>query len=102
VVVKPLHSDMKLRYRAWVESNRQLVLEKTGSRIGYVHVPDMGPLGYSEFFRYFIGESYRDGLIVDVRFNGGGHVSQFLLEKLMRRRVSYMVSHHVKPHPEPN
>lgn len=102
IVVKPLHSDVGLRYRNWVEANRALVLQATQDRIGYVHVPDMGPKGYSEFFRYFMRESYRDGLIVDVRFNGGGHVSQFLLEKLMRKRVGYTVSHHTRPMPVPS
>lgn len=102
ITVKPLGSDFNLRYRHWVESNRSKVHAATKGRVGYVHVPDMGPRGYSEFFRYYVTESYRDGLIVDVRFNGGGHVSQFLLEKLQRKRLSYMVSHHMKPFPEPH
>jgi tricorn protease len=49
----------------------------------------MGPFGYSEFHRYYLAESEREGLIVDVRFNGGGNVSQLLLEKLARRRIGY-------------
>ncbi len=61
----------------------------TGGRIGYLHIPDMGPQGYAEFHRGFLAELTRDGLIVDVRFNGGGHVSQLLLEKLARRRIGY-------------
>ena len=58
-------------------------------RIGYLHIPDMGPRGYAEFHRGFLAEVARDGLIVDVRYNGGGHVSQLLLEKLARRRIGY-------------
>jgi len=54
-----------------------------------VHVPDMGPHGYSEFHRYFLAEIDREGLVVDVRYNGGGHVSELLLEKLARRRIAY-------------
>jgi tricorn protease len=89
VVVKTLRSETQARYREWVEQNRRRVHETTGERVGYVHVPDMGPFGYSEFHRYYLAESEREGLIVDVRFNGGGNVSQLLLEKLARRRIGY-------------
>jgi tricorn protease len=49
----------------------------------------MSALGFSEFHRYFGTEVDRPGLIIDVRQNRGGHVSQLLLEKLVRRRVGY-------------
>ena len=89
VVVKALRHEGALRYRDWVERNRAWVHAKSKGRMGYVHVPDMGVRGFSEFHRYYKGEVRRDGLIVDVRYNGGGHVSQLLLEKLLRRRVGY-------------
>ena len=49
----------------------------------------MGPRGFGEFHRYYKREVDRLALIIDVRWNGGGHVSQLLLEKLARRRISY-------------
>ena len=88
-IVRAIHDDGDARYRAWVEGNRRRVHEMTGGRIGYLHIPDMGPEGYAEFHRGFLAELARDGLVVDVRFNGGGHVSQLLLEKLARRRIGY-------------
>ncbi|HVE93197.1 MAG TPA: S41 family peptidase [Actinomycetota bacterium] len=91
VFVKTLRAETPARYREWVEMNRARVHEETGGRVGYVHIPNMGPLGYSEFHRYYLQEVERDGLIVDVRFNGGGHVSQLILEKLGRRRIGYAV-----------
>ncbi len=89
VTVRTLKSELELRYRDWVETNRRAVHEATGDRVGYVHIPNMGPVGYSEFHRYYGSEVDRDGLVVDVRYNGGGHVSQLLLEKLLRRRVAW-------------
>lgn len=89
VVVRTLYSEMPTRYRAWVEANRRQVHELTQGRIGYVHIPDMEPKGYAEFHRGFLAEIARDGLIVDVRYNSGGHVSQLILEKLARRRIGY-------------
>jgi tricorn protease len=97
LTVKTLRDERPARYREWVEANRRRVQEATGGRIGYVHIPDMGPRGYAEFHRSYLPESVRDGLIVDVRFNGGGHVSQLLLEKLARRRIGYSVQRWGEP-----
>ena len=99
--IKTLKNEMPLRYREWVENNRRFVHEKTNGRIGYVHIPDMGPLGFSEFHRYYLSEFNYEGLIVDVRFNGGGHVSSLLLEKLARKRIGYDVPRWGKPEPYP-
>ncbi len=92
VVVRPLADEQPLRYRDWVLRNRARVHEATDGKVGYVHVPNMGPTGYAEFHRDYLSESHRTGLLVDVRFNGGGHVSQLILEKLARRRVGYSIS----------
>ncbi len=101
VLVKALTSESDLRYRAWVERNRALVHEKTGGLVGYVHIPDMGPWGFSEFHRGYLSEFDRGGLIVDVRYNRGGHVSPLLLEKLARKRVGYDVPRYGKAVPYP-
>ena len=89
VTIRALGDETPLRYRDWVETNRALVHEASKGRVGYVHIPNMGPLGYAEFHRYYIQEVDNDGLLIDVRFNGGGHVSQLLLEKLLRKRIGY-------------
>jgi tricorn protease len=92
VTVKTLKSEFPARYREWVERNRQRVHASTNGRVGYVHVPDMSAHGYAEFHRGYLAEVDREGLIVDVRFNGGGSVSQLILEKLARRRIGYDTS----------
>ncbi len=89
VVVRTLRSETPVHYRAWVEENRRRVHALSSGRVGYVHIPDMGPNGYAEFHRGYLAETDRDGLIVDVRYNAGGHVSQLILEKLARRRIGY-------------
>ncbi len=101
VDVKTLANDYDAKYRHWVEKKRRYVHEKSGGKLGYVHIPDMGPEGYSEFHRYYIYESARDGLVVDIRDNGGGHVSQLILEKLSRRQLGYDISRwgSISPYP---
>lgn len=102
VTVKVLAGEQALRYRAWVDAQRKTVHGATGGRVGYVHIPDMGPWGFSEFHRGYLSEFDRGALIVDVRYNRGGHVSPLLLEKLARKRVGYDVSRYsLKPIPYP-
>jgi tricorn protease len=101
VLVRTLRDERMLRYRAWVDANRALVHERTGGRVGYLHIPDMGPWGFAEFHRGYLTEFDCDGLIVDVRYNRGGHVSALLLEKLARKRVGYDVSRWAPPFPYP-
>ncbi len=101
VLVRTLRDERMLRYRAWVEANRATVHARSGGRVGYVHIPDMGPWGFAEFHRGYLSEFDRDGLIVDVRYNRGGHVSALLLEKLARKRVGYDISRWGPPQPYP-
>ncbi len=101
VVVDTLRNEFDLRYRDWVEANRRRVHDETNGRVGYVHIPDMGPRGYAEFHRYFGTEVDHEGLIIDVRNNRGGHVSQLLLEKLTRKRIGYDVTRYGRPESYP-
>jgi tricorn protease len=101
VTVKALESETPARYRDWVEGKREHVHRATDGRVGYVHVPDMGPDGFAEFHRGFLVEHDHDAMIVDVRANRGGHVSGLLLEKLARRRVGYSFGRWYGPRPYP-
>jgi tricorn protease len=101
VTVRTLANETPLRYRAWVEANHRYVTELSQGRIGYLHVPDMMPAGYAEFHRHFFAEAHKEALLVDVRYNGGGHVSQLLLEKLARIRLGYCIQRWGSPEPYP-
>ncbi len=101
IIVRALRDERMLRYRAWVDANRAFVHEATQGRVGYVHIPDMGPWGFSEFHRGYLSEFNRDALVVDVRYNRGGHVSPLLIEKLARKRVGWDVSRYGPPSPYP-
>ncbi|MEU5862871.1 PDZ domain-containing protein [Nonomuraea sp. NPDC047529] len=85
VVVTPLADDSQLRYHDWVENRRAFVREASGGRLGYLHVPDMVATGWAQFHRDLRTEMAYDGLVVDVRENSGGHLSELVLEKLSRR-----------------
>jgi tricorn protease len=101
VLVNLLKDEVPARYRDWVERNRRWVHETSKGRVGYLHLPDMMSAGFAEFHRYFILECEREALIVDVRYNRGGHVSQLLLEKCARQRVGYAFARWERPTPYP-
>lgn len=82
--VKTIKSEKGLRYLDWVEANRRKVDEATNGKVAYVHIPNMMQEGLNEFVKYFYPQIRKEGLIVDDRFNGGGFVSQMILERLNR------------------
>ena len=102
VLVHTLADETPARYREWVERNRAWVHAGSQGRVGYFHLPDMMAAGYAEFHRYFSAECDRDALIVDVRYNRGGHVSQLLLEKIARKRIGYAHTRWGRPTPYPD
>jgi tricorn protease len=81
---RPIAAERNLIYLDWVTHNREYVSQKTGGRIGYIHVPDMGANGIREFIKYYYPQIRKEGMIVDVRGNGGGNVSQMLINRLRR------------------
>ena len=86
VIIQAGDSNHDRVYRAWVEKNRAYVHAKSNGKLGYIHIPDMSKDGYAEFLRSFLPSFDCDGLVVDVRFNGGGHVSSLILQKLALKR----------------
>ena len=87
VLINPIASENDLLYLRWVEENRARVNRETDGRIGYLHIPDMGPAGIYEFTKWFYGQVRKQGMIIDVRGNGGGNVSQMVINRLARDLV---------------
>jgi tricorn protease len=91
VAVVPLHSERRLRYQDWVADRRRHARELSDGRLGYLHSPDMMGAGWAHFSRDLRTEMHCEGLIIDVRHNGGGHISQLVLEKLALRVIGWDV-----------
>ena len=91
VAVVPLHSERRLRYQDWVAGRRRQARELSNGRLGYLHVPDMMGAGWAHFNRDLRTEMHYEGLIIDVRANGGGEISQLVLEKLALRVIGWDV-----------
>ncbi|HEX3650730.1 MAG TPA: PDZ domain-containing protein, partial [Pseudonocardiaceae bacterium] len=92
VVVTPLEDETPLRYQDWVAGRREHVHAISAGRIGYLHVPDMIANGWAQLHRDLRLEVRREGLIVDVRQNRGGHLSQLVVERLARTVTGWSVA----------
>ncbi|MDL2078003.1 PDZ domain-containing protein [Streptomyces sp. GXMU-J15] len=100
-VVVPVSDEEPLRYHDWVAGRRAYVHERSGGRLGYLHIPDMQAPGWAQIHRDLRVEVAREGLIVDVRENRGGHTSQLVVEKLARRIVGWVVPRDLPPYAYP-
>ena len=101
VVVVPLRDERRLRYQDWVAGRRRLVRELSGGRLGYLHIPNMVGEGWADFHRDLRTEMRLDALVMDVRGNAGGHISQLVVEKLARRVIGWDVGPAIRPVPYP-
>ena len=97
VVVVPLRDERRLRYQDWVAGNRRAVRELGGGRLGYLHIPDMVGHGWAHFSRDLRTEMRFDALIMDVRGNSGGHISELVVEKLARQVMAWDVGRWLRP-----
>ncbi|MET7691871.1 S41 family peptidase [Streptomyces sp. NPDC005483] len=97
VAVVPLLDERPLRYQDWVAKRRAVVRELSGGRCGYLHIPDMGGSGWAQFNRDLRMEVSRPALIVDVRGNAGGHISELVVEKLSRTILGWDLTRNAQP-----
>ncbi|MEV0641058.1 S41 family peptidase [Streptomyces sp. NPDC050619] len=97
VAVVPLLDERPLRYQDWVAKRRAVVRELSGGRCGYLHIPDMGGSGWAQFNRDLRMEVSRPALIVDVRGNAGGHISELVVEKLTRTILGWDLTRDAQP-----
>lgn len=90
VAVRPVNGDTyaDLRYRTWVTINESYVHRESNGRLGYVHVPEMSYAAYQQFLINLDVETHsKEGIVLDIRYNRGGHIATFILDVLTRRSV---------------
>ncbi len=101
-VVLPVASETPLRYQEWVKGRIDYVREHSDGRLGYVHIPDMVASGWAQLHRNLRAATAAEGLVVDVRGNSGGHTSELVLDRLVKRVLGWDLSRHMSPTPYPN
>ncbi|MBT2505536.1 PDZ domain-containing protein [Streptomyces sp. ISL-98] len=97
VAIVPLIDERPLRYQDWVAKRREVVRELSDGKCGYLHIPDMGGSGWAQFNRDVRMEVSLPALIVDVRGNAGGHISELVVEKLTRVIIGWDLTRDAQP-----
>ena len=81
----PVGYDGTLRYSDWVNGNEKYVDTESSDRIGYMHLKDMSTSGWIEFREQFEQFRYKEAIVIDVRYNGGGSIDTRIIDYLERR-----------------
>lgn len=77
-------------YRNRIEARKKWVDQASGGKVAYVHIAGMGSGNFTQFNREVWSESLgKKAVIIDVRDNGGGNISDRLIDILERVPHSY-------------
>jgi tricorn protease len=92
VIIRPVASLSEALYEEWVAMRRTLTERYSNGRLGYIHVQGMNWPSFERFERELVASGQgKEGLIIDVRYNGGGWTTDYLLTVLTIRRHAYTV-----------
>ncbi len=92
VVVRPAASLADPLYHEWVANRRKLVDKYSNGRLGYIHIQAMSLESFEAVEREFASAGYgKDGLIIDVRYNGGGSTTDYLMSVLNYKQHAYTI-----------
>jgi tricorn protease len=85
-------SVAKLMYSRWVRKNAERVEEHSGGKLAYIHIPSMDEAGLEQFVRALYSDAFdREGIVLDVRYNGGGYTHEQVLGYLGGKEHTYFL-----------
>ncbi len=92
VVLRPERSLRRLQYEEWVNSRKKLVDEYSNGQLGYIHIQGMNMPSFERFERELKASGYgKKGIVIDVRYNGGGWTTDRLMAVLNVDQHAYTV-----------
>ncbi len=93
VNLKTITADkwVNLEYDARVKHTREMVNKFSGGKLAYIHIREMDAASLAKFERELWGEAYlKDGLVLDIRGNGGGNTHDAILQQLSHRVYGFV------------
>jgi len=92
IVIRPASSLSNELYEEWVDSRKELTEEYSGGRLGYIHIRGMNLTSFERFERELMASGHgKEGIVIDVRWNGGGWTTDYLMTVLNVRQHAYTV-----------
>jgi len=94
VEVRPISYSrfLSLEYDRWVEEKRQKVHKWSNNRIGYLHIRGMNQPSLERFEMELYAEGHnKEAIVIDVRNNGGGWTTDYLLAILQARPHAFTI-----------
>ncbi len=92
VIIRPKSSLRNELYDEWVDERAKLVDKYSGGRLGYLHIRAMGWESFERFEREFTARGHgKEGIVIDVRFNGGGWTTDYLMAVLNYKQHAYTI-----------
>ena len=99
--VRPITSELGLRYQEWVRENAALVDSLSGGRIGYIHLPNTGVPGHRELYEGWRPLHMKDALILDDRYNGGGFIPEEMAFMVGAPLLNFWARRHLELYSQP-
>jgi len=98
VVIWPTNSLSTQLYDAWVDDRRALTDTFSNGKLGYLHIRGMNWTSFERFERELMAAGYgKDGIVIDVRYNGGGWTTDYLMAVLSVKQHSYTIPRGATP-----
>ncbi len=92
IIIRPTSSLRTQLYNEWVRNNRKLVDKWSNGKLGYLHIEAMGWDSFERFEREFTAVATgKDAIVIDVRFNGGGWTTDYLMTVLNYKQHAYTI-----------
>lgn len=92
VYLRTASSLRSLLYEEWVAERRNLTEQYSGGRLGYIHIQGMNRPSFEVFERELMAAGYgKEGIVIDVRYNGGGWTTDLLMAVLDVRQHAYTI-----------
>ncbi len=92
IVIRPKSSARTDNYNAWVKERKRLTEKYSNGRLGYIHIRGMNWTSFEKFERELMAAGYgKEGVVIDVRYNGGGWTTDYLMAVLNVKQHAYTI-----------
>lgn len=92
VVIRPASADRSEKYGDWVNERKKLTEKYSNGKLGYIHIQGMNWESFETFEQELaVAGEGKEGIVIDVRYNGGGWTTDYLMAVLNVKQHAYTI-----------